>query len=195
MGLEDRHAVLHQRNWVTTGIGDAAGEHRHDGPRTGGKDLRNLLDLRHGHERGDIEAHALTGQLFDERSRTLCTRIRDRDLDHSAGTPSGDPPGLSTHLLELIREHFERYGTVGDVIEYLAGKSLVVSDTGFPHQCGIGGESLDPFVSAEPEYGVNVSAVSEQLDSEGGVECLRHHPSPSLWRQAHGSQLGPHGSS
>jgi hypothetical protein len=75
--------------------------------------------------------------------KSAVTRVGYRDLDPNVFPPSRDFTCLPCHLGKVVGENLEGDRAVRDLLQNLAGETLIIADAGLAHQCRIGRKALD----------------------------------------------------
>ena len=171
--LPDR--LGHERNRVTTGIGDAAGENRDNRRRRRVERIDHRANLIERENRGHVEHDAFRRQCADELGCRLAHGVGDGNFDVHVGAPRRDRARLLGHAREIVREHLERDRPVRNSSQDFARKRFVIADAGLAHQRRIGGESLDRGVLRHFHDAFVVGTVGENLYLEIGDPA--HGPS------------------
>src|SRR5689334_20137446 len=97
---------------VNTGISHATCENRDTTCRTVLQTWKNRVHLLQGHNRRDIQLHALPRQTLHQWSGTSPVSVRDWNLHVNVLTPACDSERLGFHLIEIVGKDFERERTI-----------------------------------------------------------------------------------
>src|SRR6516165_9633367 len=127
-GAEAAHRLRHQRYRVETGIGDAAGKDRHIGRRSALYGVDHCLNLFQRKERCNIERNAFLRQPLAEWHGALAARVGDWNLYANILAPGRDLTRLPCHIGKVVGEYFEGYRSIRNLLENLAGETLVITD-------------------------------------------------------------------
>src|SRR5262249_54866843 len=89
LGFHDGERLLHYRQGIDAGIGDAAGKHRNVGAGAALEGVDSGVNLVERQDGGDVEADIFAGEPPDEGRRALAPGVSDGNLHVYVGAESG----------------------------------------------------------------------------------------------------------
>ena len=180
---EHAHGLRHDRTWISPGVGDPPGEHRHVAGGATTQRGRDFLDLAHRHQGRDVQPER-PRPPDDERPRRQSRRACwSRESSRRRSPPTRDRARLLFHLAEVVGEDLERDGQVGNELEDLARERLVVFDAGLRIRVGF-------VVKPETTGLVASSAIALRSAPSAKIFTCRRSTTSSL-RHRFGGRRGP----
>ena len=123
----------------------------------------HLVECEH---RRRVHLNPFRAQAPDQFIHRFPAGIGDRNFYVHVRRPAGDLAGLALHFSFIIGKHFERNGTIGNLLQDFPGETLIVGDARFPHQGWIRSETLDVGLPVELKHAGLVGSVGKHLNPQ-----------------------------